>query len=252
MASSAALTGKVALVTGGSRGIGQAIALALAAAGANVAISYVASADKAQLVVSEIEKIGVRAAAFQADQADATQVTDLVNRVASHFGGLDILVNNAGIAVMGSVSDFAAKDAPSFERLWAVNVTGVSAAVRAATKHLPDGGRVINIGSYLGDRIPIAGVSEYSATKSAVAGLTRGWARDLGKRAITVNIVAVGPTNTDMNPDEGAFAELVRASTALGRYAQPAEIAAVVAFLAGPAASYITGATIPVDGGASA
>lgn len=240
------LTGKTALVTGASRGIGAAIARRLAASGANVAISYVASADKAEALVKELEATGVKAKAFKADQADASAVTKLVNDATKHFGRLDILVNNAGVAQ--SQEDTAADIA----RLWAINVAAVSAAITAAAAHLPNGGRIINIGSVLGDRQPFPGITDYSATKATVAALSRGWARDLGPRNITVNTVQPGLTDTDMNPSDTDFAAIAVQGTALGRYGKPEEIAAAVNFLASPEASYISGIALTVDGGLNA
>jgi 3-oxoacyl-[acyl-carrier protein] reductase len=245
------LAGKVALVTSGSRGIGAAIARALADEGADVAVSYTASTSKAEAVVSELEAKGVRAAAFGADQADAKQVEGLVKKVADRFGRLDILVNNAGVFAMSAVDDPAA-DRATLQRAFAVNVGGVAAAVRAAVPHLSEGGRIISIGSVAGDTSPWPGVADYSATKAAVAAYTRGWARDLGPKGITVNNVQPGPIATDMNPEDGAFAETQKAGTALGRYGKPEEVAVAVAFLASPAAAYITGTTLNVDGGFNA
>ncbi len=248
---SRALQGKVALVTGGSRGIGAAIARRLAADGADVAISYAASADLAQAVVREIEASGVRAASFKADQADAAQVAGLIKAVVERFGRLDILVNSAGVSVIGPVGD-PATDVTALDRQLAVNVGGVAAAVRAIAPHLKKGGRIISIGSGLGTRAPWPGFADYSATKAAVAAFTRGWARDFGPKGITVNTIQPGPIDTDMNPADGAFAEIQKAGTALGRFGKPEEIAAAVAFLAGPDAAYITGATLDVDGGFNA
>jgi 3-oxoacyl-[acyl-carrier protein] reductase len=242
------LTGKVALVTGGSRGIGAAIAKELADQGADVAVSYAASADKAEAVAKELKSKGVRAAAFKADQADAKQVEDLVRKVAKEFGRLDILVNNAGVFAGGAVNDDGA-DRAAFEHLFAVNVGGVSAAVRAAVNYMREGGRIITIGSVAGEMSPVPGFADYSATKAAVAAYTRGWARDLGPKGITVNNVQPGPIDTDMAPKDGPVADLLKAGTALGRYGKPEEVAATVAFLASPAAAYITGASLNVDGG---
>jgi 3-oxoacyl-[acyl-carrier protein] reductase len=245
------LTGKVALVTGGSRGIGAAAARALAEEGADVAVSYSASGAKADAVVRELTAKGVRAAAFQADQADPAQVRGLVKAVVERFGRLDILVNNAGVFVMGVLGD-PGSDLAALDRQQAVNIGGVVAAVRAAAAVLGQGGRIITVGSVLGARVPFTGIADYSATKAAVAVYTKGWARDLGPKGVTVNAVQPGPIDTDMNPDAGDFAAVQRATTALGRYGKPEEVAAAIVFLAGPDASYITGTTLDVDGGMNA
>lgn len=242
------LLGKVALVTGASRGIGAAIAKRLAAEGADVVISYSSSPEKAEQVVSDIKKLGRRALALQADQADRDQVIALVRNVQKNFGQLDILVNSAAIFITGTVDDDAA-DLALFERQHAINVKGVYTAVREAIPLLTPGGRIISIGSTVADATPFPGFGDYAATKAAIAAYTRAWAKDLGPRGITVNVVQPGAVNTDANPETSDFAPTVAKLTALGRYAQPEEIAAAVAFLAGPDAAYITGATINVDGG---
>jgi 3-oxoacyl-[acyl-carrier protein] reductase len=245
------LSGKVALVTGGSRGIGASAARALAEDGADVAISYAASAAKAEEIVKELKSKGVRAAAFQADQADAAQVEGLVNSVVERFGRLDILVNNAGVFVTGEVHD-ASIDIAGLDLQFAINVGGVVTAVRPAAKVMGDGGRIITIGSALGTRVGFSGMADYSATKSTIVGYTKGTAWDLAPRNITVNVVQPGSVDTDMNPADGEFAPALNQITALGRYGRPEEIAAAIAFLASPAASYITGAVLNVDGGLNA
>lgn len=245
------LSGKVALVTGGSRGIGAATARALAAKGADVAVSYAASAEKAQGVVKELEGLGVRAAAYRADQADPAQVAGLVADVARDFGRLDILVNNAGMAVFGRLGDPATDQAAS-DRQYAVNLGGVVAAIRAAATVMADGGRIVTVGSCVARRAGLPGLTDYTATKAAVAGYTKGAARDLAPRGITVNVVQPGPIATDMNPDSGDFAETLKAETALGRYGRPEEVAAGIVFLAGPGASYVTGTELSIDGGINA
>jgi 3-oxoacyl-[acyl-carrier protein] reductase len=246
------LAGKVALVTGGSRGIGAAIARALAKDGADVAISYASSKDRAEAVVEELKGFGVRAKAFQADQGKTDEVGNLVAAVGAHFGRVDILVNNAGVLVLGQVHD-RANNLDALDRMFDVNVRGVAAAVRAVAPLMADGGRIISIGSVVGESTPFAGAADYSGTKAALLGLSRGWARDLGPRGITVNTVQPGPIDTDMNPAEsGEFSDAQKAFTALGRYGTADEVAAAVAFLASPNASYITGSAITVDGGFNA
>mgnify|MGYP001819758711 FL=1 len=246
------LAGKVALVTGGSRGIGTAIARALAKDGADVAISYASSKDRVDAVVEELKGLGVRAKAFQADQGKTDEVGNLVAAVGAHFGRVDILVNNAGVLVLGEVHD-RANNLDELDRMFDVNVRGVAAAVRAVAPLMADGGRIISIGSVVGESTPFAGAADYSGTKAALLGLSRGWARDLGPRGITVNTVQPGPIDTDMNPAEsGEFSDAQKAFTALGRYGTADEVAAAVAFLASPNASYITGSAITVDGGFNA
>ncbi|MBB3223437.1 SDR family oxidoreductase [Pseudoduganella umbonata] len=245
------LQGRVALVTGGSRGIGAAIVRRLARDGADVAFSYAASEQRANAIAGEVEALGRRALAVRADQADAAAVAELVKTVHAAFGRLDILVNSAGVFVTGAVGD-SATDLAALERQFAINVGGVAAAVRAAVPLLTDGGRIISIGTTGADHVPFAGAADYVASKAAVAAYTRGWSRDLGPRNITVNVVQPGAINTEMNPEDGAFADTLKNLAALGRYGQPEDIAAAVAFLAGPDAGYITGATLNVDGGQSA
>jgi len=246
------LDGKVALVTGGSRGIGAAIAQALAKDAADVAISYASSKDRAEAVAEELKGFGVRAKAFQADQGNTDEVGNLVAAVGAHFGRVDILVNNAGVLVLGQVHD-RANNLDALDRMFDVNVRGVAAAVRAVAPLMADGGRIISIGSVVGESTPFAGAADYSGTKAALLGLSRGWARDLGPRGITVNTVQPGPIDTDMNPAEsGEFSDAQKAFTALGRYGTADEVAAAVAFLASPNASYITGSAITVDGGFNA
>lgn len=242
------MQGKVALITGGSRGIGAAIAKRLAQEGANVAISYTSSHEKALAIVQEIESMGVAGAAFQADQADSQQIEKMVNAVAKQFGRIDILVNNAGVYIGGKIDDLEL-DVIGLKRQQRINVDGVVIATRNAVRFMSEGGRIILIGSINGEHVFQPGVADYSATKAALSGYTKGWARDLGPKKITVNLIQPGPINTDMNPDDTDFAKAVKTYTALGRYGKPEEVAAAVAFIASPEASYITGATLTVDGG---
>jgi 3-oxoacyl-[acyl-carrier protein] reductase len=245
------LHGKVALVTGGSRGIGAAVARALADEGATVAVSYVASEAKAHAIVRELEAKGVRAAAFRADQASRADVERLVASVVQRFGRLDILVNNAGVFVAGNVDD-PDGDVAGFDRQHAVNVDGVIAAIRAAARVMSGGGRIITVGSGLAARTGFPGMADYAATKAAIVGYSKGAARDLAARQITVNVVQSGSVDTDMNPADGESAPAQTALSALGRYGRPEELAAPIVFLAGPGASFITGAVVDVDGGAAA
>jgi 3-oxoacyl-[acyl-carrier protein] reductase len=240
------LDGKVAFVTGGGRGIGAAVAVRLAEDGADVALTYQSNAGAAAAVVDQIKAIGRRAVAIAADSADVAAVTSAVDRTAEEFGRLDILVNNAGAYLVAPVQEIGAA---ALDETIAVNVRAPFVAAQAAARHMADGGRIINIGSNVGERAPFPGFALYSMSKTALTGLTKGLGRELGPRGITVNLVNPGPTDTALNPADGPFAETIRGFTALGRYAAPAEIAAVVAFLAGDGGSYVTGATVNVDGG---
>jgi 3-oxoacyl-[acyl-carrier protein] reductase len=240
---------KVALVTGGSRGIGAAIAKRLAAHGASVAITYSKGADAAAAVVSEIEQAGGKALAIQADAADAEAVKGSVEKTVAVFGGIDVLVNNAGIAIPKKFEETTLEE---IDRMFAINVRGTMAASQAALKHMKSGGRIIMIGSCVGERILTPGLAAYSATKGAVKMFTQGLAREAGGRGITVNNVQPGPIDTDLNPASGDWATPQKAVTALDRYGHVDEVAALVAFVAGPESSYITGANLTVDGGTNA
>jgi 3-oxoacyl-[acyl-carrier protein] reductase len=240
------LRGRRALVTGASRGIGAEIVRRLSADGAAVAFTYGTSGADAEKVVADVEANGGTAVAIQADSGDPGQVAMAVDETVAKLGGLDILVNNAGVAYMGDVESFTMEQ---FDRLVAINVKGVFAAIQRALPYLGTNGRIINIGSINADRVPGPGLSIYAMSKAAVAGLTRGLARDLGPRGITVNNVQPGPVATEMNPEVGEFADSLREVMALGRYGQPRDIASVVSYLAGPEAAYVTGANWNVDGG---
>jgi 3-oxoacyl-[acyl-carrier protein] reductase len=243
------LQGKRALVTGASRGIGAAIAKALAAAGADVAITYEKSADHAALVVKAIEAEGRRGVAIQADSADVSAIHASVQQTVEALGGLDILVNNAGILRMGNVADMSIDD---IDATLDVNVRAPILAAKAAIPHLGTGGRIISIGSYFADRVPASILGVYSASKSALIAFTKGLARELGPRAITVNLVQPGSIDTDMNPVEGPFGATLKSLTATGDYGRGEDIAQAVVFLASANASYVTGTALTVDGGANA
>ena len=243
------LSGRRALVTGGSRGIGAAIVRRLAADGAMVAFTYAASPGPAENLRAEVSARGGTAVAIKADSADAQQVTDAVDQAVTALGGLDILVNNAGVSTSGVVESFPLQD---FDRMLAVNVRGVFVAIQRAIPHLGTGGRIVTIGSIFAERVPRPSSAVYAMTKAALAGLTRGLARELGPRGITVNVIQPGPTATDSNPDSGEFADAMRQLTAVGRYGRPEDIASAVAYLASPEAGFITGITWNIDGGFSA
>ncbi|WAF83868.1 3-oxoacyl-ACP reductase FabG [Metapseudomonas otitidis] len=243
------LDGKVAFIQGGSRGIGAAIAKRLAREGAAVALTYVASASAALEVVRAIEAAGGRAIALQADSRDEQAIRAAIRHTRDSFGRLDILVNNAGVLAVAPIEEFSIDD---LDRTLAVNVRSVVIASQEAARVMGKGGRIITIGSTNAERMPFAGGSVYALSKAAVAGFTKGLARDLGPCGITVNNVQPGPVDTEMNPDQGEFAESLKQIMALPRYGQAEEIASFVAYLAGPEAGYITGANLTVDGGFSA
>jgi 3-oxoacyl-[acyl-carrier protein] reductase len=243
------LNGKRALVTGGSRGIGAAIATALADKGADVAITYERSEDRAAAVVQSIKAKGRKALAIQADSADPDAINRSVKEALGALGGLDILINNAATGRPGTVADISLKDV---QDMLNVNVRAPLLFAKAVIPHLKEGGRIVSIGSSIAERLPFPGMTAYAMTKSALLAFTRGLARELGPRNITANIILPGPVETEMNPANSPIADVVRSMLPLGRYGKPEEIAAVVAFLASPAASFITGAIISVDGGANA
>ena len=243
------LTGKRALVTGASRGLGAAIAKTLAAEGADVAITYEKSAESAEKVVSAIKALGRKAIAIQADSADAAAVQASVEKTVAALGGLDILVNNAGILRIGELKDISLAD---IDALLNVNVRAPIVASKAALPHLGKGGRIITIGSYFADRVPAAVLGIYAASKSALVGFNKALARELGPKEITVNLLQPGSIDTDMNPHNGPFAATLKQFMAVGHYGKPEDIANAVAFLASEKAKYITGSTLTVDGGANA
>jgi 3-oxoacyl-[acyl-carrier protein] reductase len=249
MTMSKKLEGKNALVTGGSRGIGAAIAKRLAADGASVAITYASDAKSASAVVKAIEGEGGKAVAIQADAADAEAVKSAVEKSVAALGGLDILVNNAGTAIP---KPFEEATLDEIDRMFSINVRGTLVATQAALKHLKTGGRIIMIGSCVGERMMTPGLVAYSATKGAVKMFTQGLSREVGSRGITVNNVQPGPIDTDLNPAAGDWAAPQTANTALGRYGTVNEVAALVSFVASPEAAYITGANLTVDGGTNA
>ena len=243
------LTDKAALVTGGSRGIGAAIAKQLARQGADVAITYVSAQAEAEAVVAQIRALGRTGLAIRADSADMIAVRAAVETAAGEFGRLDILVNNAGIALMGPLADVTLDE---IDHTLSVHVRASFVAAQAAAAHMGEGGRIINIGSCLAERVGGAGMTLYSMSKAALTGLSKGLAFDLGPRGITANVVQPGPTHTDMNPDSSADADRQRAQLALGHYGSADDVAAMVAHLAGPGGRFVTGTSIAVDGGHAA
>ncbi|NLU69437.1 SDR family oxidoreductase [Streptomyces sp. HNM0574] len=243
------LAGKAALVTGGSRGIGAAVALRLAADGADVAVTYEHSERRAAEVAAAVGESGVRGLALRADGTRAEEVREAVAAAVRAFGGLDILVNNAGVGHAGPLETVTTAD---LDHVLAVNVRAPYLAAQAAAPHLGEGGRIVTIGSCVADRVVFPGMSLYAMSKSACGGMTRALARELGPRGITVNTVAPGPVDTALNPADGEGAEAQRTGTALGRYGLPDEIADTVAHLAGPGGRWITGASVAVDGGFNA
>ena len=243
------LAGKAALVTGGSRGIGAAIAKALARDGADVAITYVSAEAQAKGVVQDIRALGRRAVAIRADSADMADVERSVEAAAAEFGRLDILVNNAGTAQMGPLQDVTLED---LDRTLSIHVRASFVAAQAAARRMGEGGRIVNIGSCLAERVAGPEMTLYAMSKAALIGLSKGLAFDLGPRGITANVVQPGPTDTDMNPADGEHAQDQRLKLALGHYGSADDIAATVVHLAGPGGRFITGASIAVDGGFAA
>ena len=243
------LQNKRALVTGGSRGIGAAIVRRLANDGAHVALTYVSKPDLANETVRAVRGLGLQGIAIKADNVDAQAIVNAVERTVGELGGIDILVSSAGIAVMAPIDEYRLED---FDRMMAVNLRAVFVATQAAVKHMKAGGRIISIGSCNAERMPFVGGSVYAMSKAALVGLVKGLARDLGPRGITVNNVQPGPTDTDMNPADGAFAGTLKNLMALPRYGTTDEVAALVAYLAGPEAGFVTGASLTIDGGFTA
>ncbi|MFE3068152.1 SDR family NAD(P)-dependent oxidoreductase [Streptomyces sp. NPDC059247] len=243
------MNGTAVLVTGGSRGIGAATAVRLAREGADVAFTYVRDEAGAEKVAARIEAAGRRALPLRADAADAGDAAGAVGWAVDALGRLDVLVNNAGVGVLGPLESLSLADV---DRVLAVNVRAVFLASQAAATHLPEGGRIVTVGSCMALRVPGPGGSLYAMSKAALTGLTKALARDLGGRGITANLVHPGPVDTDMNPADGPYADGQRALTALGRFGTPEEVAAMVAFLAGPEGRYVTGAEFSVDGGHAA
>lgn len=242
------LSGKVAFIQGGSRGIGAAIAKRLAREGAAVALTYSQSAQHAETLVQEIQAAGGKALAIQADSASESAIRGAIQQTLSTFGQLNILVNNAGVLAIAPIEEMSIED---IDRTLSINVRSVVIASQEASKHLNDGGRIINIGSTNAERMPFAGGAVYAMSKAALVGLTKGLARDLGGRGITVNNLQPGPVDTEMNPENGEFADSLKQLMAINRYGRAEEIASFVAYLAGPEAGYITGSSLMIDGGFS-
>ncbi|MEV6010932.1 3-oxoacyl-ACP reductase family protein [Streptomyces sp. NPDC051976] len=245
----ATLDGKVALVTGGSRGIGEAVALRLAADGADVALTYRGNEERAARVVDKITEMGRRAWAVRSDSADPRAVRAAVEEIAARFGRIDILVNNAGVGLLGPVEDITLED---IDHVLEVNVRAPFVAAQAALRHMTEGGRIVSIGSCIAERVAFAGGTLYATSKTALTGMTKALARELGPRGITANLVHPGPIDTDMNPADGPSADFQSGLTALGHYGQPSDIAETVAHLVGEGGRYVTGAAIAVDGGFAA
>ncbi|MFI9160184.1 3-oxoacyl-ACP reductase family protein [Kitasatospora aureofaciens] len=243
------LTGKVALVTGGSRGIGAAVAQRLAAEGAAVALTYVRAEEQARTVVKEIEAAGGRAVAIRADLVEPEAATRAVEETVRQLGGIDVLVNNAGFLTYGPLDEVSVEE---LDRVLAVDVRSVFLAAQAAVRHMGEGGRIISIGSCFNGRVPGANFVLQATAKTALVGLTKGLARELGPRGITATVVDPGPIDTDMNPADGDSAAFQRSLTALDRFGEAEDIAAAVAFLAGPGGRYVTGTALAVDGGYTA
>jgi len=243
------LKGKTALITGGSRGMGAAIAQRLAADGANVAITYQSSAERAKDVVASLRELGAEALAIQADAAETQDVLKAVEQVAEAFGDIDILVNNAGVFNVKPFQDFSLEE---YEQTMSVNVRSVFVGTQAVLKHMPVGGRVITVGSNLAEHVPMPGSTLYSASKAALIGFTKALAREVGEREITANIVHPGSTNTEMNPADGPFSDVQRSLMAIPRYAEPEDIANLVAWIASPLSRSVTGAGFTVDNGTNA